>query len=273
MRLFFGILIFLITLTSGFSKTTDNSIAEDSIVYLTKFEASVFEDLRHGIDDPLNMLLATDGRLGVREMFGYKKSFREHVDAMKTKRDGFQKEVSYLRFVFHKTRYKYLKNYQRFVTFAETFRSGTYDCVTGTALYASLLDNLGYEYEIIETPRHVFLLINGEEKKYLVESTLKDGFVTSKWLIKKAMKKYESQKAGQSVGEVGDRRHVHGSGTLGTIGLKQLAGLQYYNNALLSLSASNTEMALNQLRKSELLYPSERMAELRSMIEKLHISK
>jgi hypothetical protein len=54
---------------------------------------------------------------------------------------------------------------------------------------------------------------------------------------------------------------------ISSIHLKQLAGLQYYNDALLHLKQENYLKAKAQIEKAFLLYPSERIQDFQTMMQ------
>ena len=67
--------------------------------------------------------------------------------------------VEFLRTIFYKTHNKLLLNYDKLASLDQTIEKGTYGCLTGTMLYALILDHFKIAYEIIELPNHVFLQI------------------------------------------------------------------------------------------------------------------
>ena len=77
----------------------------------------------------------------------------------------------FLKSVFSLTHRQLLKTYQQYADFSEIFNGGRYDCVTATALYSLLLEELGYSHAIYETKYHVFLLVESSEGQFLIEST------------------------------------------------------------------------------------------------------
>ena len=79
---------------------------------------------------------------------------------------------------FNKTRQEFFRRYTQYATFSETLNKGRYNCLTGTALYALLLDHFGIGYNIMKQLSY-FLLAETDDGQALFEATDPiDGFVT-----------------------------------------------------------------------------------------------
>lgn len=89
-------------------------------------------------------------------------------------------DLSFLKALFYKTHGRLLKRYDRLASMNETIESGDYGCLSGTIIYALLLEHFNYDYEIIELPNHVFLKVNLDDQSIYLESTLPaNGFITN----------------------------------------------------------------------------------------------
>ncbi|MCG8474144.1 MAG: hypothetical protein MI784_01475 [Cytophagales bacterium] len=258
--LFFGLNL------SGFSE----SAPADSLKHLTAYESFVFGNLNRGIENSLDLLLAPDRSLSGTVSHRYKKRIKEHLLYLKEKREKYKNENQFFRFVFFSTKSTFLKQYAPYVSLGETIRNGVYDCVTGTSLYAFFFEKLGCPTEIIETDHHVFLLVEGKIKRYLVESTLPDGITNNAYTIRKVFKRYTRKRSSasmlQGIGARPNQHAAHGK-IIGRINLKQLSALQYFNLALAAALQNDKTYALCQLRKSQVLYPSKR-----SQVLKRHLT-
>ncbi|HEY9117061.1 MAG TPA: hypothetical protein VIN11_04495, partial [Roseivirga sp.] len=81
-------------------------------------------------------------------------------------------DYAFLKAVFYKTHSSVLKDYDRLATMDQTLTDGKFGCLTGTAIYALILEHFGYEYDIIELPNHVFIHMTVDGNSYVYESTL-----------------------------------------------------------------------------------------------------
>src|SRR5688572_1622333 len=109
--------------------------------------------------------------------------------------------LKFCRTLFHKTRQEFFREYTQYASFRETLSKGKYNCLTGTALYALLLDRFNFEYTIIETNYHIFLLAYTHEGKVLFEATDPlHGFVTNPDEIEKRIQLYKQNIAQPAAG-------------------------------------------------------------------------
>ncbi len=199
-------------------------------------------------DSSLSLLLATDaasGELYFREMdrlvrqLGNKRKKADHSRVIKR--------------VFDEGRRRFLHSYDKnYPHFSQLFTGGSYNCVTGTALYAWALGRLGYAVQIHETASHAYLTVQTEHNVYLLDATDPgSGFVTGAAAAGKRALWYtgnELQK-GTSFNYI--------------ITFRQLCGLQYYNQGVVAFNTRDYDRSLACLQKALTLYPqSARIAEL-----------
>lgn len=97
---------------------------------------------------------------------------------LEKKRSRNTDDLSFLKTLFYKTHSKILKDYSSMASVNETIEDGTYGCLTGTLIYALLLDHFDFEYDIVELPNHVFLKVKLANEEVFFESTLAhEGFI------------------------------------------------------------------------------------------------
>lgn len=77
----------------------------------------------------------------------------------------------FLEFIYSTTHQAMLSRYEEHAYFSKTLQEGVYDCVTGTGLYALLLEEFDFKYQIIETEAHVFIKGHLKNKPFILEST------------------------------------------------------------------------------------------------------
>ncbi|MDO9554404.1 hypothetical protein [Rhodonellum sp.] len=176
--------------------------------------------------------------------------------------------------IFFKTHQHLLKRYEQHASFSNLLSSGTYDCVTGSATLGLLLDRYGIAYEVIETDYHVFLKGEFAGQDFIMESTFSEhGLIVGKDLVLEFEKKFKT-KGGErkydfNIGLGNNESLSAENQTYESIGLKELAGLQYYNDAILRFNQKNYGAAYAQLIKASFLYPSERISKLTKMMAEL----
>ncbi|WP_111669126.1 hypothetical protein [Algoriphagus litoralis] len=192
------------------------------------------------------------------------------VDELDLKASKKRNDFKFIRQVFEKTHQKLFHTYEQHSTFNQMLNEGKFDCVSGSAALSLLLDRYGYEFDIVETDYHVFLVVNLEGKKIVLESTLPiGGMITTPSEVQKYIDSYKPaefallKSYNQSL--AGTEIEFSDNSIFRKVNLKQLAGLQYYNDAIVHFNSQEYTKAVDQLSKAYLLYPSERILGLREL--------
>ena len=212
----------------------------------------------------LQLLLQTHQENYSGSSSGYILQLKEFLGKIKAKQARFKSEEQFLEFLFYKVHRKYLRSYESFSTFDRLLAHGQYDCLTGTALYAYLLEELGSEYEIFETKYHIYLVVHADDKNILFESTDPlNGFVNKPKEIADRIKVLEADNLnGKSNGQYYEFK----ANIFNAIDFLGLVGLLYYNQAVDAYNQQDFSGAISQLEKAAELYPSKRIQELTSVI-------
>lgn len=226
------------------------------LLFDSYLEKDAFRQSRDNQCDPLIFLLANDPYV---DSVKYKKIEAElgaFANELKLKREN-RNEIQFLRHVFNKVHQRYLKNYETLETFDGIFNGGSYNCVSGTALYTCLLGQLGYYVTIYETRYHIFLLINlNNATRVLFEATDPlTGFETNQERIDRRINDYlfHEQRTVQTARTLS--APFSNDRILEPVSLKELAGLHYYNVAVDLINRTNYYDAFRALKKASILYP------------------
>ncbi len=194
--------------------------------------------------------------------------FIDYIALFQSNKKDPEKQAYLIRKIFFKSQRLFLRAYENYVTLGELFGpKGKFDCVTGTALYALMLDALDIDYSIKETDFHVYLLVHLEDRDILLESTDPvDGFIIDGEEIMFRKKLYRLSPENGRI----DESNIDGLKYLMCIDrkitLKQLAGLQYFNLAAKSFNNGDMENALHHLDYASMLYNSNRINDLKEII-------
>ncbi len=186
-----------------------------------------------------------------------KKEFGLFCEELKSKKGHYKNEVNYLRYIFDKINQVYLTDYDEYVSLNEVFLSKRYNCVSGTALFALVLQKLGYRFNIRETTFHSFLLVQTSDSQIMLwESTDKEkGFITD---FQSIQDKIESYKQAESKKSEHYLAFFHKE-----TNLVELAGLQIFNEAVVVFNEKNYQKADELLTQALLLYDCERIRSLK----------
>ena len=221
--------------------------------------------------DFLAMAMAVNQASGITELNRIRETVNNEVSFLKTNLDGIKKPAKKLKFVFDHVQGTFLKNYDVDADFSEMFVSGGYNCLTGTILYALLLDELSIKHTIKFMPGHVYIIAYAEDIPYIFETTDPvGGFIEmNKAMQSNAIKSLRLMKF--MAADNGDKS----SGSdlfetyylkLNNTELKGLVGYQYTNAANAAMLKQDFVLAYNLVNKAKTLTP---MNELNVMHDEL----
>ena len=211
------------------------------------------------------LFMAVQDDLPTNEVKVFWKELADFTAALQQKKARYKDEEAFVKYLFYKVHRHYLKRYRYQTNLYQLFDKGYYDCVTGTALYAMLLDAMHIQYQIHETPFHVYMVAYTGKDSVLLESTDPQGFISGNKAIASALKMY-SKSAESSQANQEQQTYEYNFNINEHIDLQQLAGLNYFNQAVEHYNHQQLEKANQYLRQAKILYPAKRMDALQSLI-------
>lgn len=180
--------------------------------------------------------------------------------------------LNVLRQVFQKSHQQLFKTYQQHSTFNDMLDEGKFDCVSASAALALLLDRYEFDYKVVETDYHVFIVVNLEGNDIILESTLPiGGMITAPSEVASYLEGYKAnatvqlKSLNQRLGA--PKIDLSDNAIFRQVNLTQLAGLQYYNDAISHFNEQSFYKAAIQLNKALKLYDSKRIEGLKVMAE------
>nr|WKN40207.1 hypothetical protein K4G66_16055 [Tunicatimonas sp. TK19036] len=276
LRTTFIIFLSLLSL-AGYSQ--GKLVEKEEVVFHSKFEEQAFKTLNEDNTESYFALLLAIDQAATQDFYQSKYALYlnilQSIQGGKFDKKSSEKKIKQLYKTLHQS---FLRKYALKNTFSSIFRQGQYNCVSATALYAMALKELGIDYAIRETPTHVYLVAYPKAERILVESTdpaggyyafddrFKSEFVTQ---MRKRKLISDQEFNTKGVNLLFDEYYF----TDEDITLKELVGLQYYNDALYSMEDERQTYAQQQLEKAYLLYPSERIAYLLQGVTALNLGE
>lgn len=253
--------LFLYILVLGQAFAQKNIIEIDDLNFHSDFERTCFTNES---PDYFNLLLAVNPAVDVQLADEYKSRYQSlfnRISISKYLKKPNDKKIQKLYQDVHDVLFE---KYEMKNTFDQVFSSGIYNCVSGTALYALLFNELNIPYSIIEKPTHVYLMAYPNQEEILVETTDPSGAFLS-FNEKFRVAAVEQLKASKLVSEEDVRsksvdaifQEFYSSDQ--SIDIRQLVGLQYLNDALYNMDAGRLNYAYEQLEKAYFLYPKENL--------------
>jgi len=258
--LFFLLLLLMIAFTG---KAQEDEFVEKINVFESSLEKKLFTQY---LNQPFYLLQT----LHSNPSLDYSR-WDKLLKILDKKEEKNRDKIQFLSDIFFKTHQHLLKRYEQHASFSNLLSEGIYDCVTGSATLGLLLDRYGIPYELIETDYHVFLKGEFAGIEFIMESTFsEDGLILGKDLVFEFETKFRmkggDRKYDFNISLGSNEALLVENQTYESIGLKELAGLQYYNNAILRFNQKNYPEAFAQLVKAGYLYPSERILKLKDMM-------
>ncbi|WP_420582361.1 hypothetical protein [Reichenbachiella sp.] len=219
-------------------------------------------------DTKLGLFIRSEfDHLDAEEVKSYEERYATMLNKFREKQASSKSDVLFLKQVFYTVHRKMLGEYEQYVTFSDIFKKEKkYDCVTGTALYALILDDLGIDYQVHETDYHVYLMAFAGGKEYLFEST--DALAGFAWDAKeiaerRAFVNQESLRINTELNMAGlssNEETQQGVTYIdNVVNLRQLAGLHYYNQALKQFNTNDHKEAYKMIIIAQGIYPSQRI--------------
>lgn len=235
-----------------------SSLEEEAIKeYLEQKEVDIFA---------LQLISAVN--ISEAELEVYQAKLNEFVEKLSEKRRKYNDDERFLSYAFYKVNQKFLKRYRAFTSPALLFETGEYDCLSGTTLYALILDRMNIKYDIVETNYHIYLRVQHKNKVFLMESTdPMYGFIADQQEVADRLRGYDNDidnRQGQSIQD--KEVYVFETVVKENIDLYDLAGLHYYNAAVHSFNQEDISSSINNLEKAVVFYFSPRISEFGTLM-------
>ena len=214
--------------------------------------------------DPISSYFITQDLIKSSQMSVYS----DLIEQLERKQSKQKNQLKFLRTIFYKTHNKLLLNYDKLASLDQTIEKGTYGCLTGTMLYALILDHFKIAYEIIELPNHVFLQIKLDDKIVLFESTMPiDGFIIADHKIEERIntKMIPSE---IPLTTIGQKNHANWMNEpyIKKISLKELNALQYFNESIKKYLEKQYMQSIDHSVEAYSMYPNARNKMLMQLI-------
>ncbi len=190
----------------------------------------------------------------------------QFISNLQAKRSRLKSDEAFLQYMFRESHKSFFHNYKAYSQFPEIFSSGNYDCLSATSFISVVLDEFGFEYKIIETNYHIFLMVEANQRQILLESTDgMNGFVRDKGVIQERLKRYHENKLYMS-SSAGKYYYQYDLDLYQEVMPQQLIGLLYFNQAVSAFNENNLSGSTQLLKKAIRIYNSPRIVEFASIL-------
>ncbi len=231
----------------------------DTAIFSSDFEKMTFlRYLDYQEIKPLDLLSCPVHSEGIEKE--NEKKLGEITGRLNDNKIGKKKLKKQIREIYRLVQENYLKVYSEEASFNELLSSGKYNCVSGSALYALILDRFNIDYEIMSTPDHVYLIAGNGYDRFMIETTYPvDGVFYYDDRFKSDYIEYlvqvefisEEDFISRTIDDLFEEHYEADE----AIDMVQLASLQYYNRGVTLYEKSEYEKAIASFEKAKLLYP------------------
>ena len=234
------------------------------ILQINSAEASTGNDHHVGIDDIANILLKDELRAN-QQALDRINDVLEHLEKRQFK---YRYEADFVEYLYYYTHRKLLKSYTEYPTLEETLMEGKYDCLTATAVYAILLNELNIEHAVIETNYHIYILVHPDSKQELLIETTDpmNGFVKDQMEVEASKNNYLKNNFETRNTLISFDFNIERK-----LEQKEIIGLLYYNQAIKQINLGNWEIADQFAEKASDYYSEKRVSTLIGMIDNLSL--
>lgn len=208
--------------------------------------------------DPLQILMSLGNGASKTRYANAKWSIDQFLMEISGKFAKISDEGKKVKFLTSEVPKQFLKTYAIQTDFHYIFENGEYNCVSGTALYALIFDKLAIPYIIKETPNHVYLVAYPKTLGIMVESTMpKNGYYMPK--SKEVQTMVDLLVSYEMITQEELTKNGHLSVfnnyfyTDKVITIKELTGLQYFNDAIVEIRLGNSPQSFSAIDKADYL--------------------
>lgn len=243
-------------LTLGIAFAPCQQTEGQSLTYCSPFEETAFTQVASPAQTTLlALLLSGDPAVNETVMQPIQQCIAHFCDSIRHEKS--KSDRKFLQLVFKQVQAKFFGRYEKYAHFRQLFSDSVYNCLSGTALYGLVLQQLGYQFEVHETAFHTYLIVHAGKQYFLMDATdAQNGFAGFTYQIQEREKFYwENEK--QQFQPLYNR----------VITFEELIGLQYYNEAIRAYNRQNFEASHQFLGKAARLYArSERIQSLQRIV-------
>lgn len=217
--------------------------------------------------EQFSLFFGVEPQLSAEQLKVYLEDIEKFTHKLAKRKARYHSEKQFLQYAFYRIHNRYMKRYSEHASLYDLLDKGQYDCITGSAFYALILDALEVDYVIKELPYHVYLMVQPKDENgpVLLESTdARSGYVEDPQRVQEMIKMYA-----EDIRAEGEDQYSYNFVIDEEIELKQLAALNYYNEAVGYYNQQKLKQATQYLDYATFLYPAKRMEALRMLINQV----
>ncbi|WP_430815175.1 hypothetical protein [Carboxylicivirga sp. RSCT41] len=235
-----------------------------SLNFNSSFEEAAFTNLSDSANvDYLHLLMAITPRSDELTQVNAQLQIDNFIKTLDPKKLQHPKHDKVIKYLFKSVHNNFFRRYDEKAFFSDIFIAGLYNCVSASALYALIFNELNIPYEIKELPTHVYLVVYPDAERIKVETTdpLR-GYLNPDTRFKREYVEFlkdnklisDFEYRSSTVDKLFGAHYYNAT----SVELEVLAAFQYYNEGIFLLQNSNNERALEYFKKSYQIHPDPR---------------
>lgn len=253
----------LIAGTLSDKNKNDTIIFFNELNFTTEIEKDLFQKIyNESSDDYFSLFYIINSKKDTNDILQAKNKLADHINDLKSKRVAQKDPKKAVKIIYNETHNLFFKKYELENHFNDVFDKGYYNCLSATAIFALILNELNIPYQINVYPNHVNLTVYPNDHGILIETTdpvkgyfsydskFKEKYISNLVDYKMIDK---SELYTNSIDSLFDQYYSNDEKS----DLKGLVGLQYLNEGIFLSQKEIMDKAIEQVEKAYLLYPNE----------------
>lgn len=165
------LLVYSFFIPFSLTAQTDSLVKVSDLKFHSVFEQEKFKHLINKRQDFFDLFLAIDEHMNEEEARSNYAKFTQVFDELETKNLQKKKIGKKIKLSYSVVHGRFLKKYNDTEFFPEIFRTGTYNCVSASMLYALVFDSLNIPYKVKASSNHVYLVADPGPGSIVIETT------------------------------------------------------------------------------------------------------
>ena len=251
----FSIIILTTIIQLQAQNKSDSIVVLSDLKYHSNFEKEALQNFVKYQKDTFNLMMAIDENMTENQSTEQYKKYSEIFNELSKKKIESKSLTTKIRLSYQAIHDRFLSKYSEIEFFPSTMKTGVYNCVSATILYAMIFDQLKIPYKVMASTNHVYLVANPGPKSSVIETTnpsLENTFFTGDFKqqyvdnLRNSKLISASDYKKKSVEEIFQEKFKEVKDAT----LFNLPGFQYYNKALNLLQNNDIENAYKLAQKA-----------------------
>lgn len=214
--------------------------------------------------DAFELFMAIDAEISDSDIKFSENSLATAIFELKSKGIEDKKINKKIKTSYQDIHSKFLNKYNENEYYPVMFRTGTYNCVSASMLYAQVFDLLAIPYKVMASSNHVYLIANPGAKSVVIETTNPDfekaifnGEFKRQYVnyLRSSKMISEDEYKNKSSEEIFEERYNE----VREVEFANLPGMQYFNKALTMFEQNKYSEAYELSKKAYFYYPDQKV--------------